>query len=81
VKSEILEDTHEDSDDSSDDLPPVGNGIYSVQMKLKQDMPQLVPIHGKRVRLYYRGIVKRCTNCFGIHQRKNCTEEKVPWIK
>jgi hypothetical protein len=81
VKSEILEDTYEDSDDSSDDLPPVGNGIYSVQMKLKQDMPQLVPIHGKRVRLYYRGIVKRCTNCFGIHQRKNCTEEKVPWIK
>jgi hypothetical protein len=81
VKSEILENTHEGFDNSSDDLPPVGNGIYSVQMKLKQDMPQLVPIHGKRVRLYYRGIVKRCTNCFGIHQRKNCTEEKVPWIK
>jgi hypothetical protein len=35
VKSKILEDTHEDSDDSSDDLPPVGNGIYSAQMKLK----------------------------------------------
>jgi hypothetical protein len=38
-------------------------------------------MHGKRVQLYYRGIVKRCTNCFGIHKRKNCTEEKVPWIK
>jgi hypothetical protein len=81
VKSEILEDTHEGSDDPSEDLPPVGNGIYSVQMKLKREMPQLIPMHGKRIRLYYRGIIKRCTNCFGIHQRKNCKEEKVPWIK
>ncbi len=81
VKSEISEDTHEGSDDSSDDLPPVGNGIYSVLMKLKRDMPQLIPMHGKRIRLYYRGIIKRCTNCFGAHQRKNCKEEKVPWIK
>jgi len=81
VKSELSEDTHEESDDSSDDLPPVGNGIYSVRMKLERDMPQLIPMHGKRIRLYYRGIIKRCTNCFGSHQRKNCKEEKVPWIK
>ena len=81
VKSEISEDTHEGSDNSSEDLPPVGNGIYSVQMKLERDMPQLIPMHGKRIRLYYRGIIKRCTNCFGTHQRKNCKEEKVPWIK
>jgi hypothetical protein len=81
VKSEISEDTHEGSDDSNDDLPPVGNGIYSVRMKLERDMPQLIPMHGKRIRLYYRGIIKRCTNCFGAHQRKNCKEEKVPWIK
>jgi hypothetical protein len=81
VKSDISEDTHEESDDSSDDLPPVGNGIYSVRMKLERNMPQLIPMHGKRIRLYYRGIIKRCTNCFGSHQRKNCKEEKVPWIK
>ena len=49
-------------------------------MKLERDMPQLIPMHGKRIRLYYRGIIKRCTNCFGTHQRKDCKEEKVPWI-
>jgi hypothetical protein len=81
VKSEISEDTHEGLEESSDDLLPVGNGIYSVRMKLKRDIPQLIPMHGKRIRLYYRGIIKRCTNCFGAHQRKNCKEEKVPWIK
>jgi hypothetical protein len=47
VKSEITEDTHEGSDDSSHNLPPVGNGIYSVLMKLERDMPQLIPMHGK----------------------------------
>ncbi len=50
-------------------------------MKLERDMPQLIPMHGKRIWLYYRGINKRCTNCFGNHQRKNCKEEKVSWIK
>ena len=81
VKSEITEDTHGGSDDSADDLPPVGNGIYSVRMKLKRDMPQFVPMYGKRVRLYYRGIVKRCTNCFQPHQRSQCKNEKVMWAE
>ena len=80
IKSELSEDTHEESEDSSDDFPPVGNGIYSVKMKLTKEMPQLIPMFGKRIRLYYRGIVKRCTNCFGTHQRKNCQNEKVAWI-
>jgi hypothetical protein len=58
---------------------PLGNGIYSVRMKIARDMPQFIPMHGKRVRLYYRGIVKRCTNCFQQHQRKFCKNEKVLW--
>ena len=76
IKSKISEDTHEESDN----LPPVGNGIYSVKMKLTNDIPQLIPMHGKRARLYYRGIVKKYTNCFGTHQRKNCKEKKVTWF-
>jgi hypothetical protein len=42
VKTNFFEDTHEEPDDSSDDLPPVENGIYSVNMKLTQDIPQLI---------------------------------------
>ena len=79
IRSDLSEDTHEGSDDSSDDLPPVGNGIYSVKMKLSREIPQFIPMHGKKVRLYYRGITKRCTHCFGSHQRKNCKNEKVTW--
>jgi hypothetical protein len=78
IKSELTEDVYEESDDSENDMP-LGNGIYSVRMKLERDMPQFMPMHGKRVRLYYRGITKRCTNCFQQHQRKFCKNEKVPW--
>jgi hypothetical protein len=78
IKSELTEDVHEESDDSENDMP-LGNGIYSVRMKIEKDLPQFMPMHGKRVRLYYRGIVKRCTNCFQHHQRKFCKNEKVPW--
>lgn len=35
---------------------------------------------GKRIRLYYRGIVKICTNSFGPHARKSCNQEKVSWL-
>ncbi len=48
-------------------------------MKIERDIPQFMPMHGKRVRLYYRGIAKRCTNCFQQHQQKHCKNEKVPW--
>jgi hypothetical protein len=78
IKSELTEDVYEESDDSENDMP-LGNGIYSVRMKIERDMPQFMPMHGKRVRLNYRGIVKRCTNCFQQHQRKFCKNEKVPW--
>ena len=49
-------------------------------MKLSKEIPQVIPMHGKKIRLYYRGIIKRCSNCFGAHQRKNCKSEKVPWV-
>ena len=81
VKSEVTEDTLGGSDDSADDLPPVGNGIYSVKMKIERDMPQFLPMYGKRVRLYYRGIIKRCTNCFLPHQRNQCKNKKITWAE
>jgi hypothetical protein len=59
----------------------VGTGTYSVKMRLNSDLPQFVPIHGKRIRLYYRGIKKLCTNCLGGHLRKNCSLPKVQWVE
>ena len=80
IRSDITEDVHEGSDDSEDDLQPVGSGIYSVRMKLQRDIPQFIPMDGRRIRIYYRTITKRCTNCFQEHQRKQCKNEKVQWV-
>ena len=34
----------------------VGNGIYTVQMRLDAPIPQYLPISGRKVRIYYNGI-------------------------
>ena len=57
-----------------------GTGIYSVKMKLDREIPQLLPMDGKRVKIFYRGIEKLCTNCFRQHNRAQCKDQKVPWI-
>ena len=80
IRSDLTEDVHEGSEDSEDDLQPVGLGVYSVKMKLRRDIPQFIPMDGRRIRIYYRTIVKRCTNCFQQHLRKQCKNEKVEWF-
>ena len=78
VQSELVEDVFEDSDDSEGTN---ATGIYSVRVKLNCDIPQLLPMDGRRVKIYYRGIRKLCTVCFGKHLRKDCRNEKVQWIE
>ena len=80
IRSDITEDEVEEEKDSGDDQIPVGNGIYSVKMKLTKDLPQFMPMLSKRIRIYHRGIVKRCTNCFGPHLRRVCQNDKVSWF-
>ena len=49
-------------------------------MKLHTPIPQLLPMWGKRIRIYHRGVQKLCTNCYGAHARRNCRSKKVRWI-
>jgi hypothetical protein len=75
-------DSETDSDaENNPDGFSVGTGTYSVRMRLHSDLPQFVPICGKRIRLYYKGITKQCTNCFGPHIRKNCNSPRAQWIE
>ena len=77
VKSDLVEDVFEDGEDSEGEN---ATGIYSVKVKLNHNIPQLLPMDGKRVKIYYRGIQKLCTKCFGGHLSRNCSEEKIPWL-
>jgi hypothetical protein len=75
---ELSEDIHHNSDSDADLL---GTGTYSIRMRLRKEIPQLLPMWGKRIRIYYKGVQKLCTNCFGHHIRRNCRSTRVPWIK
>ena len=77
ILSPICEDIHEDSDSEAE---PIGNGTYSVKMRLVKDIPQFLPMYGRRIRIYYKGINKICTQCFGSHNRRQCQNGKTPWI-
>jgi hypothetical protein len=56
-------------------------GNYIVRVKLERKIPELVPIMGKRVKFFYPGIQRLCTNCFGNHPKRVCRSQKVPWSK
>jgi hypothetical protein len=77
---DIKEDLHEDTIDPDSNTEPLGNGNYSVKMKLREFPPQHVPMCGRRIRLYYKGIIKKCGKCFGNHRNNECDQQRVPWI-
>ena len=66
--------------DSDSEGGALGNGTYSIKMKLERDIPQFLPMHGRKIRVYFKNMNKLCTNCYGSHTRRQCTNEKVPWI-
>jgi hypothetical protein len=50
-------------------------------MLLHKPIPQFLPIAGKKVRIYYRGIAKLCTKCYRQgHLRQACRSEQDNWL-
>jgi hypothetical protein len=81
---EIVSDIKEPlfDDDGDPNAAEDGNnqtGNYNVKIKLNQDIPQLLPILGKRIRIHYPGIQRLCMNCFGNHQKSHCHSKKLTW--
>ncbi len=78
--SELTEDKERDSSDSDDN--EYFNGIYSIKMDLHTKPPQFLPISGKKIKIYYKGIAKRCVKCFGMgHLKKDCTSARKDWME
>jgi hypothetical protein len=78
--TELTEDKECDSSDSDD--TEYFNGICSIKMDLRVRPPQFLPISGKKIRIYYKGIAKRCVKCFGTgHLKKDCTSNRKDWME
>ena len=78
---ELTEDVHLMPPNSDSEADVLCTGTYSIKMRLRTDMPQIILMCGKRIPIYHKGIQKLCSNCFGAHQRRNCRSAKVPWIE
>jgi hypothetical protein len=78
--TELTEDKERDSSDSDEN--EYFNGIYSIKMDLQMKPPQFLPISGKKIRIYYKGIEKRCVKCFGTgHLKRDCTSDRKNWME
>ena len=74
---EITEESHYDPDPEAN---KVGNGIYTVKMKIKKEIPNFLPASGLKIRIYYKGCILLCPNCYRVHPKRYCTSAKLPWI-
>ena len=54
VTEELFEEKVEKSSAIAAKLPPVGNGIYIVTMRLKKDLPNWVLMYGGKICLDYK---------------------------
>ena len=70
-----------DDDDDEWDCAPLGTGNLWVTMKLAWKIPQFLPMMGRKIEVYHRGINLTCVNCYQEgHKRKDCPNERVQWL-
>ena len=69
-------------DEDNEVYAPLGTGNLWVTMKLKSKIPQFIPMLGRKVEIYYRGIDITCTNCYtDVHKRQYCPYSRVKWLE
>ena len=58
-----------------------GTGVLKVRMRIDRPMPQYLPMFGQKIRIYYTGVERTCTNCYlNGHVRRDCKNIKTQWI-
>ena len=84
--SGITEDKEDAGKQSSEDEEiyndvDINTGIYSVKIHLSGEIPQLIPMHGKKIKIYHKGIKKQCVSCYKTgHFKRDCREERKEWL-
>ena len=55
----------------------VGTGSYTVKVKLRRLIPNVIPMQGLKVKCSYQGVKKQCSNCYDYHKlRKDKTVKR-----
>ena len=78
---ELLSDITEDFyHETNPDAQKIGNGIHSVQMKIKKPIPNFLPCLGLKIRICYKDCILLCPHCYRVHPRGTCKNAKLTWI-
>ena len=77
-KTNLSEKLHPDCDPESD---PIGTGIYTIKMELWGPIPQHLPMFGRKVKIFHKGIQIQCHRCYENHSIRTCRNDKVNWIE
>ena len=48
-----------------------------VKMKLAKNLPNWVPMYGKKICFEYPGVRRECNNCYDPHAKKYCRSQRV----
>lgn len=79
---EAFEVVDDDPDIGEEATPNFGSGKFKVKMRIVEHIPQYLPVNGKKVKIYYKGIEKLCTNCYHPgHMKAECKNRKITWLQ
>ena len=56
---------------------PIGTGSYTVKVRLRKSVPNILPIQGLKVKFNYNGVKKQCPNCYEYHVVKREKKAKT----
>ena len=60
----------------------INTGIYSAKIQLNKSIPQLIPMHSKKIKIYHKGIKKQCVNCYETgHFKRDCRVKRKEWLE
>ena len=78
----ITEETHDMQDSDPDlDEDPIGTGNYWLTMRLDKPIPQFIPMLGRKIEIYYRGMKQVCVNCYEAgHKKNDCKNQRREWV-
>ena len=48
----------------------IGTGSYTLKMRLNRLIPNIIPMHGLKIKCSYQGVKKQCNRCYEYHGNK-----------
>jgi len=78
----VVSDCEEDSEaEAGSGSVQLGTSSLTIRAEITKEIPEFLPIDGKRVRIHYGGMTKQCLKCYKFdHKKIDCKNEKVQWI-